>query len=64
MANWTANEIDTKITLDWDKLGMKLEETEISIPEIKEYQNVQNNISLDQVKVPASKGFLIVLKKK
>ena len=64
LANWTANEIDTKITLDWDKLGMKPEETEISIPEIKEYQNAQNNFSLNQIKVPASKGFLIVLKKK
>lgn len=64
LANWTANDTDAKITLDWDKLGMKPEETEISIPEIKEYQNGQNDISLDQVKVLASKGFLIVLKKK
>ncbi len=64
VANWSDREEITRLDIDWNKTGIKQNEAVVQIPEIKDYQNAQLDIMLSKLKVPAKKGFLIVISNK
>ena len=64
VANWKDQDVETSVAINWAKLGLDPNQFEISIPEIKAYQNEQTTVSLDKITIPGKKGYLIVLKKK
>jgi hypothetical protein len=63
IANWSDQNLETSLEIDWEKLGYDPSKTSLSIPEIKEFQSGQEVVSLDKMTIPGGKGFLIVLKK-
>jgi hypothetical protein len=64
IANWTDRDETTSISVDWAKLGVDQAGVVISIPEIKDFQSGQANVSPDKLIIPGNKGYLIVIKKK
>ena len=64
VANWTDQDNDVSIAIDWVKLGIDAAKYDISIPEVKDFQQGQTLSSLDKITIPGKKGYLIVLKKK
>jgi hypothetical protein len=64
VANWTDLDALTSITLNWAKLGMDPAGSDISIPELQNFQTGQTAVSLDNLTLPGKKGYLIVIKKK
>ncbi len=64
VANWTEQDQEVSIAIDWAKLGMDKTKYEISIPEIKDFQQEQKTVSLDKLTIPGKKGYLLLLKQK
>ena len=63
VANWTDQDKQVSLVIDWAKLKIDPARVIVSIPEIKDFQTGQSNISLNRIVIPGKKGFLIVLKK-
>jgi len=64
VANWSEKDEEATLTVDWDKIGLNSEKSDISIPEIKDFQTERRSVSLDKMIIPGKKGYLIVIKKK
>lgn len=64
VANWTDLDQVVSLDVDWSKMGMIKAKTDISIPEIKDFQTGQKSVSLEKITIAGKKGFLIVLKKR
>jgi len=64
VANWSDREEKTSIAVNWSKLGIDPAGFEVSIPEIKYFQDPQMTVSLNKINIPGEKGYLILLKKK
>jgi len=64
LANWSDNDEDVSLAVDWVKLGLDKAKCDLSIPEIKEFQKERTAVSLDKITIPGKKGFLILLKRK
>jgi hypothetical protein len=64
VANWTEKDQDISMAIDWAKLGTDPKKSEISIPELKDFQAKQMTVSLDKITIPGEKGYLILLKNK
>jgi len=64
LANWTDQDKQVSLAIDWAKLKIDPAAVIISIPEITDFQTAQSNVSLNRIVVPGKKGFLIVLKNK
>jgi len=62
VANWTDQDVQVSINLDWAKLGLHPGTMEISIPAIQGYQEKQSPVELNKLILPAKKGFIIVAK--
>ena len=63
VANWSGTDQDVSIAIDCLKLGFDQKKFNVSIPEIKDFQTEQKNLSLDKVTIPGKKGYLILLEK-
>ncbi len=64
VANWGENDEETFFNINWPGLGLNSPETDIYIPEIVEFQEEKNDVSLDEIVVSGKKGCLIILQKK
>jgi hypothetical protein len=64
VANWTSQDTEVKLSVNWKKLGFNKRHVEISIPEIDEIQVGQTQASLDKLVIPGGKGLVILVRKK
>jgi len=62
IANWTALEQITSVSIAWSRLGMEEASTDVFIPEISGFQSGQKLPGLNKIKVPAKEGLIIVLR--
>jgi len=64
VANWDSNDATTSVVIDWKK--MKAEPSGLSpyIPEIKDFQNEQAAVSINNLTLPGGEGNLIVIETK
>lgn len=62
VANWSNDDIKTSIDIDWIGLGIDPKKAIISLPGIEEFQEEQLNVSFNEMIIPGSKGYLIVIK--
>ena len=62
VANWDDKDQECAISLDWKRLGFNSRSYTVEQPFIKNYQNKGKVQSLKKLKIPAGKGFLMVLK--
>lgn len=63
VANWGKKEQRCSIDIDWDQLGYDKSGYKFRIPYIERFQDEQSPASLERLKIPGGKGYLIVLKK-
>jgi hypothetical protein len=63
VANWSNTDQDASVVIDWSKLGLDPNKFNVLIPEIKDFQTEQKNLSLDRMTIPGKKGYLILLEK-
>lgn len=64
VASWSDKDEKTNLALDWTRLGMDPDKSRVFIPEIKGFQSAQELLSLQDLTVPAKRGFLIVMQRK
>jgi hypothetical protein len=63
IANWADQDEKADIIIDWSELAIDKNNIEVFIPEIIDFQLKHTNVLLDNLVIPAEKGYLIVLKK-
>jgi hypothetical protein len=64
IANWSDTVQVASVRINWQGLGLDPALTDIFIPEIKDFQTSQIPALLENISIPAQKGYLIVLKKR
>ncbi len=64
VANWSEKDQAVALVFDGAKAGIDLKEFDISIPELKDFQAGQTDVSLGNITLPGKKGYLILLKRK
>jgi hypothetical protein len=64
VANWSEKDQICSLSIDWAKIALDPDRTDIFIPEVKDFQSGQKSVSLKMITIPGKKGYLIVLKKK
>jgi hypothetical protein len=62
IANWGSGDQTATITIDWEKLGYNPSKCDITIPSIPEFQEGRTLASLDGLRVPGKKGYMITLR--
>ena len=63
VAGWGEKEQSCSLTLDWKALGYDVSKCRMTIPAIKDYQGEQRLSSLENLVIPAGKGYLIVIER-
>lgn len=63
VANWSSEDKEITLDVDWEQLGFDQKKVDIFIPEVEEFQGENGEISFAALELPASKGFLIQVKK-
>jgi len=61
VAGWGPDEIRVALQVDWNVLGLDPKHVRASVPAIPGYQDEQDVVSLDNLTIPAGKGYLIVI---
>jgi hypothetical protein len=61
VAGWGEKEQACTLTMDWRSLGYDGSKCTLKIPVIPDYQEARTLSSLEQLIIPAGKGFLIVI---
>jgi hypothetical protein len=64
VANWSEKDEEVTLLVDWARIELNAKESDIIIPEIKDFQAERRSVSLEKITIPGSKGYLIVIKKK
>jgi len=64
IASWADEQVDIKLDLDWDAIGLDPRNVTISVPEIAFFQDKLSNPSLDSIPVDPGKGWIIVIERK
>lgn len=64
VANWTDVDQSSSLSVNWESIGIDPSATEIFIPEVKNFQPAARSVSLTDLKIPAKKGFMIVVREK
>ncbi|HRO45902.1 glycoside hydrolase domain-containing protein [Agriterribacter sp.] len=62
IGNWSDKDRQVRLQVDWQRLGLDKSKVKITIPEIKDLQPAQSLTSLNELKMPGGKGYLIVIK--
>ncbi len=62
IANWGSEEQRCSIRIDWAKLGYDSAACSLTIPRIPGYQDTPPRASLDEIRVPGRKGYLILMR--
>ncbi len=63
VANWSKKDQSCSLDIDWSKMGYEKSGWDYMIPAISGYQDEQSPASLNELIIPGSKGFLIILRK-
>lgn len=61
VANWSKEDIETSLIIDWSALGLNSKKTKISLPQINDFQEKQTKVELSKLIIPGGKGHLIIL---
>ncbi|MBI5010989.1 MAG: hypothetical protein HZB98_15345 [Bacteroidia bacterium] len=64
VANWSDKDQPVSLNIRWEDIGIDQSDAEIFIPAIKDFQDADENIKLNDLRIPAKKGFLIVIQNK
>jgi hypothetical protein len=64
VANWSDMEQTVSLNVSWDIIGIDQSKAEIYMPEIKNFQNSSEIVKLNDLRIPAKKGFLIIIRSK
>jgi hypothetical protein len=64
VANWSDKDQPVSLKLKWKELGIDQSGAEIFIPAIKDFQDASENVALNDLTIPAKKGFLIIIRNK
>lgn len=62
VGNWSKDDQDTSVLIDWNALGYDASKCTISIPFLKDFQDEQPLQSLSSLNVPGGKGYMIIIK--
>jgi hypothetical protein len=62
IASWAENDVDIKLNIDWNKLGIDKTAATITIPAVVNFQQAAVLKDGDTLHVPKGKGYLIVVK--
>ncbi|WP_281322959.1 glycoside hydrolase domain-containing protein [Flavobacterium aestivum] len=62
IASWADNDVKVKLNIDWKKLGIDPAKATITIPEIKNFQSVQQFSINAELPVAKAKGLLLIVK--
>ena len=61
MRNWSKEDIETSLNIDWTALGIESKGETVFLPQIDEFQDKQTKVELNKLIVPRGKGYLIHL---
>ena len=64
VANWSDKDQPVSLNIRWQTLGIDPSKTEIFMPAIKDFQDAEEDVDLNDLIVPAKKGFLIIIRNK
>lgn len=64
IASWAETDVQVKLNIDWNKLGIDPAKAIISAPEIKNFQQAASFGTEDGITVPKNKGWLLIIKSK
>ncbi len=64
IASWAEGDVNVKLNIDWNKLGIDPANALITTPEIKNFQPYQSFGVNDEIPVAKNKGWLLLVKKK
>ena len=63
IANWSEDEQLVALKIDFNQLGLDMDNHDLFIPDITDFQEAQAAIDLNNLTLPGGKGFIIVLRK-
>jgi len=61
IANWSQEEQPASLSVNWQGLGINQASARTYIPEIKDFQGSSDRVTLENLRIPAGKGYLIVI---
>ena len=64
VASWAEGDVNVKLNIDWNKLGIDTVNAIITAPEIKNFQPGKSFKINDEIPVAKNKGWLLVIKNK
>jgi hypothetical protein len=64
VANWSDKDQQVSLKIKWQDLRIDPSKAEIFIPVIKDFQEGAENVALNDLIIPAKKGFLIIIRDK
>lgn len=64
VANWTKNQQNGKLIIDWDKLNHEESKIKTIVPEIENFQTLTNFTITDKLSIKGGEGYLIVIENK
>ncbi len=64
VANWSKNNENTSLAIDWEGMKLDPDQIDIIVPEIIDFQEEGVEVTLNNMVIPGGKGYLILLKNK
>ena len=64
VANWSEMDQAVSLNVRWQSLGIDPSTAEIFIPAIKDFQDADENVKFNDLRIPAKKGLLIIIRNK
>ncbi|MDB4919784.1 glycoside hydrolase domain-containing protein [Mucilaginibacter sp.] len=64
IASWAADDVNIKLKIDWNALGIDPAKATITAPEIKDFQQAASFKDGDEIKIEKGKGWLIIISEK
>ncbi len=61
IASWAGEQVSVKLQVNWNALGLSAEKARFVIPDIPDFQQEAEFGPDDSIRVPAGKGYLIVI---
>ncbi len=61
MASWAENDLNVRLTVDWNKLGIDPSAARITAPAIPNFQPAMNFSANETIPVPKGRGWLLVI---
>ncbi len=61
LASWAKEEVNIKLSIDWNALGLEKTKVMLTAPEIKNFQSAATFTDGQDIKIPKGKGWLIIV---